>query len=177
VPLVLWAQTPVRLFLLCQHILLTPQLDIHHIEYNHVYTQRSNQMLMIKSNGGNGSVYNCSFNNFIGHSNAYTLNINAYWTSVAVAPGAGVQFYDLNFNQWHGTCANGVTRGPIQILCPAGAPCYGITITNYFVWTDSGTKVLYKLMNAYGSGGGLNTGASHSSYATVTKTVTSLPFA
>jgi rhamnogalacturonan hydrolase len=66
--------------------------DIHDIEYNHIYTQESNQMLMIKSNAGSGSVYSCSFNNFMGHSNAYMLDIDGYWSSETTAAGDGVTF-------------------------------------------------------------------------------------
>jgi len=148
--------------------------DIHHITYNHVYTVNSNQMLMIKSNGGSGSVYSCIFENFMGHENAYTLDIDGYWSSETTAAGDGVLFYDLTFNHWHGTCLNGGTRAPIQALCPAGAPCYDITIENYYIWTEAGSEVLYKCENAYGSGGCLNTGSSHTAYAVTTKTVTSV---
>lgn len=148
--------------------------DIHHVIYNHVYTQNSNQMFMIKSNGGSGSVYSCEFNNFMGHTNAYTLDINGYWSSVSAAAGDGVLYYDLTFNEWHGTCSDGATRAPIQALCPAGAPCYDITIENYHIWTESGSEVLYKCENAYGSGGCLNTGSDYTSYAVSTKTVTSV---
>jgi rhamnogalacturonan hydrolase len=146
--------------------------DIHHIEYNNVYTQNSNQMLMIKSNGGSGSVYSCSFNNFIGHSNAYTLDVNGYWSSISPNPGNGVLFYDMTFNNWKGTCSNGATRAPIQFLCPSGAPCYGMSVANFNVWTEAGNEVLYKCENAYGSGPCLSSGASHTAYAIETKTVT-----
>jgi len=150
----------------------TQYSDIHHIEYNNVYTQNSNQMLMIKSNGGSGSVYSCSFNNFIGHSNAYTLDVNGYWSSISPNPGNGVLFYDMTFNNWKGTCSNGATRAPIQFLCPSGAPCYGMSVANFNVWTEAGNEVLYKCENAYGSGPCLSSGASHTAYAIETKTVT-----
>lgn len=113
----------------------------------------------------------------MGHKNAYTLDLDGYWSSVSAAAGSGVLYYDLTFDHWRGTCLNGVTRAPIRMLCPAGAPCYGITISNYYVWTEAGSEVLYKLENAYGSGGGLATGTSHTSYGIVTKTVTSVPAA
>ncbi|PMD27831.1 glycoside hydrolase family 28 protein [Hyaloscypha hepaticicola] len=148
--------------------------DIHHIEYNNVYTQNSNQMLMIKSNGGSGSVYSCSFNNFIGHSNAYTLDVNGYWSSISPNPGNGVLFYDMTFNNWKGTCSDGATRAPIQFLCPSGAPCYGMSAANFNVWTEASTEVLYKCENAYGSGPCLSSGASHTAYAIQTKTVTAV---
>ena len=47
-------------------------------------------MLMIKSNGGSGTVSNCQFNNFIGHSNAYSLDIDSYWSSMHPIAGDGV---------------------------------------------------------------------------------------
>ncbi|TVY17904.1 putative rhamnogalacturonase B [Lachnellula arida] len=151
--------------------------DIHDITYNHIYTQNSNQMLLLKSNGGSGSVYSCSFTNFMGHSNAYTLDIDGYWSSETTATGDGVLYHDLTFSHWHGTCLNGGTRAAIQALCPSGAPCYNIDIENFYIWTEAGSEVLYKDENAYGSGGGLNTGTSYTTYAVVTKTVTSVPAA
>jgi rhamnogalacturonan hydrolase len=150
--------------------------DIHHIEYNNVYTQNSNQMLMIKSNGGSGSVYSCSFNNFIGHSNAYTLDVNGYWSSISPNPGNGVLFYDMTFNNWKGTCSNGATRAPLHFLCPSGAPCYGMSVANFNIWTEAGNEVLYKCENAYGSGPCLSSGASHTAYAIQTKTVTAVTY-
>ena len=68
---------------------------------------------MIKSNRGSGSLYNVQLNNFIGYTNAYTLDLNAYWSSEAVAAGNGVQYYDITFNHWYGTCIDGATRAPI----------------------------------------------------------------
>ena len=49
---------------------------ISNIKYNNIYTWQSNQMFMIKSNGGDGYIKDCTFTNFIGHSNAYALDVN-----------------------------------------------------------------------------------------------------
>lgn len=132
-------------------------------------------MFMIKSNGGSGSLYNCQFNNFMGHTNAYTLDLNAYWTNETLAAGNGVEYYGLTFNHWHGTCANGATRAPIQVLCPSEVPCYDIAIENYYIWTESGSDELYKCENAYGSGPCLNAGSSYTTYTT-TYTVTTMRY-
>ncbi len=132
-------------------------------------------MLMIKSNGGSGSFYSSSFNNFMGHKNAYTLDLDGYWSSTSTVAGNGVEYYNLTFNHWHGTCANGGTRAPVQMLCPAGAPCYDMTIENFYIWTESGSEILYKCENAYGSGACLKSGSSHTSYAETTSTVTTVP--
>jgi rhamnogalacturonan hydrolase len=129
---------------------------------------------MIKSNGGSGSVYSCSFNSFMGHSNAYTLDIDGYWSSETIAAGDGVTFYDITFDHWHGTCSDGATRAPLQLLCPSGAPCYDITIESFDIWTETGDEVLYKCENAYGSGPCLSTGADYTAYSITTHTVTSV---
>ncbi|KAN0119384.1 Pectin lyase fold/virulence factor [Hyaloscypha variabilis] len=43
---------------------------ISKVAYNNIYTRQSNQMMMFKSNGGDGYVKYCFFTNFISHSNA-----------------------------------------------------------------------------------------------------------
>lgn len=64
----------------------------------------SNQMMMIKSNGGNGRVRDCVFRNFIGHKCAYGLDIDAHWSALKLQPGEGVEYKDLNFTGWRGGC-------------------------------------------------------------------------
>ena len=149
--------------------------DISKITYSNIYTWQSNQMFMIKSNGGSGTVTTCVFENFIGHSNAYSLDINGYWTEATAAAGDGVLFTELTFNNWKGTCAAGATRGPINIICPDGNPCDGITIEDFAMWTDSGSYEYYKCESAWGSGGCLRGGTAHTSFAVSTVTVTAAP--
>lgn len=148
---------------------------ISNIIYENIYTWESNQMFMIKSNGGSGTVSNCQFNNFIGHSNAYSLDIDGYWSSVSAAAGDGVSFEDITFNNWKGTCSNGATRGPIKVICPDGAPCTNITIENFAMWTEAGSSEYYTCESAWGTGGCLNSGTSHTSYAVTTSTLTAAP--
>ena len=59
---------------------------ISNIKYNNIYTWESNQMFMIKSNGGDGYITDCSFTNFIGHSNAYALDVNGKCLISSYAP-------------------------------------------------------------------------------------------
>lgn len=47
---------------------LGADVDVSNITYHNVYTWSSNQMYMIKSNGGNGTVSNVLLENFIGKS-------------------------------------------------------------------------------------------------------------
>ncbi|PQE20587.1 putative rhamnogalacturonase A precursor protein [Rutstroemia sp. NJR-2017a BBW] len=149
---------------------------ISNVEYNHIYSHHCNQMMMIKSNGGSGSLKSATFNNFMGHSNAYTLDIDTAWTGMTPVSGSGVSYSDLTFSHWHGTCANGAARAPIQLLCPAAVPCTGLTISSFYIWTDAGSVEYYKCNNAYGSGPCLNKATSHTTY-TSTGTVTSVPTA
>jgi rhamnogalacturonan hydrolase len=151
------------------------KIAISNIIYQNIYTWESNQMFMIKSNGGSGTVKNCQFNNFIGHTNAYSLDLNAYWSSIAAVAGNGILYEDLTFKNWKGTCANGATRAPMNVICPSGTPCTGITISDFAMWTEAGSVEYYKCENAYGSGGCLNTGSSHTSYAVSTSTIKSAP--
>ena len=45
---------------------LSTDVDISDITYRNIYTWKSNQMYMIKSNGGSGNVENLLLENFIG---------------------------------------------------------------------------------------------------------------
>ncbi|POS68801.1 murein transglycosylase [Diaporthe helianthi] len=135
---------------------LATKVDIHDIEYNYIYTHHSNQMYMIKSNGGSGNVENLAFNNFMGHSNAYTLDFDTAWGSMGVEPGDGINYSNISFSGWSGTCADGTERGPIKMNCPAAVPCTDITVDDFSVWTNSGDEVVYACQNAYGRGACLN---------------------
>jgi rhamnogalacturonan hydrolase len=152
---------------------LTSTPGISNIVYQNIYTWSSNQMFMIKSNGGSGTMQNCQFNNFIGHSNAYSLDLNAYWSSMSAVDGAGITYKNLTFNNWKGTCANGASRGPIQVVCPSGVPCTGITVSDFAMWTESGSTLVNKCQNSFGTGGCLKAG-SPSSYTTA-QTVKATP--
>ena len=73
---------------------------------------------MIKSNGGDGYVKNIVFENFIGHKNAYSLNVDQYWASMDPIAGNGVALSGLTFKNWIGTEADGNQRGPIRSYPP-----------------------------------------------------------
>jgi rhamnogalacturonan hydrolase len=145
---------------------------ISNIKYNNVYTWQSNQMYMIKSNGGSGYIKDCTFTNFIGHSNAYGLDVNEYWTDETLASGSGISISGLTFSNWQGTVVD-PKRAPIQILCADAAPCTGISLSNIDMWTDTNAAMHYVCESAYGSGYCLKSG-SGSSY-TSTTTVSAAP--
>jgi len=149
--------------------------SISNIEYKNVYTWSSNQMMMIKSNGGDGTVKSVTFDGFIGHGNAYSFNIDQYWSSQSTQSGNGVQLSDITVSNWHGTEASGSARGPIRVICADGAPCTSVSISNFAMWTESGSSQWYACRSAYGTGACLHSGSAHNSYAASTITVKSAP--
>jgi rhamnogalacturonan hydrolase len=140
----------------------------------------SPKQYMLKSNGGSGTVSNIVLENFIGHSNAYSLDIEQYWKSMKTLPGDGVQISNLKINNWTGTALDGKQRGPLQIKCADGAPCTGVDVTDFNMWTEKGDSQTYICQSAYTDleraepvycmNGGTGTG-----YPVTTRTVTAAP--
>ena len=147
---------------------------ISQVHYRNVYTWKSNQMMMIKSNGGSGYVEDVIFENFIGHGNAYSLDIDRYWSSMSTLEGDRVKLSNLTFKNWKGTEANGSQRGPVKIACADKVPRVDITITDLAMWTETGSKQTYTCRSGYGSGFCLKYGTAKS-YAAVTSTQTAAP--
>lgn len=165
---------------------------ISKVTYNNVYTWSSNNMMMIKSNGGSGTVSDIVFENFIGHGNAYSLDIDQYWSSMDPVSGDGVQLKDIKISvsegqrtypgaqanmplqNWTGTETDGAERGPIRIRCADKVPCTGIDITDFNMWTEEGDYQYYSCESAYGSGYCLQDGSGDSAYTTTT-TVSAAP--
>ena len=129
-------------------------------------------MMMIKSNGGDGYVKDCTFTNFIGHSNAYALDINEAWSQRKLDPGNGVVISNLTFSHWKGTIVD-PKRASINVICADAAPCTGITLTDINFWTDTNKAMKYACQSAYGSGYCLKSG-SGGSY-TASQTVSTAP--
>lgn len=104
---------------------------------------------MIKSNGGSGTAANVVLENFIGHSNAYSLDIDQYWSSMETLAGNGVQLSNIKITNWTGTEADGMERGPVKVMCADGAPCTGIDIEDFAMWTETGDSQWYSCQSAY----------------------------
>ena len=136
------------------------------------------QMYMIKSYGGSGSVSDVILENFIGHGNAYSLDIDQYWSSMDPISGNGVQLSGVKVYNWTGTEADGAERGPVKVMCADGAPCTGIDIQDFAMWTETGDSQWYSCESAYTDEKAsycLKSGASGASYAATTTTVTTAP--
>ena len=155
--------------------------DISAITYKNVYTWSSNQMYMIKSNGGSGTVSGVVLENFIGHGNAYSLDIDQYWSSMDTISGPGVQLNEIVISNWTGTEADGQERGPVKIMCADGVPCTGIDITDFEMWTESGDSQWYACRSAHTNLRRrpalccLDGGSDHTAYPVTTRTVTTAP--
>ncbi|CAK96934.1 CAZyme family GH28 [Aspergillus niger] len=147
--------------------------NISNIEFENIYTYNSTQMYMIKSNGGNGTVTNCSFKNFIGYSNAYMLDLDTYWGDES--DGDGIKYENIGFENWKGTSSNGIQRSPIRILCPDANPCTNITLTAVELWTDTGDYVKQECSSAYGEGECLRQQNGTLASYSFTTTITSVP--
>lgn len=138
-------------------------------------------MYMIKSNGGSGTVSNVVLENFIGHGNAYSLDIDQYWSSMDPLEGDGVQLDSVKISNWTGTEADGMERGPVKVMCADGAPCTGIDIMDLAMWTETGDSQWYSCQSAYTNIHRkpamfcLHKQADKVSFAATTKTVTSVP--
>ncbi|KAL1989080.1 hypothetical protein VTN96DRAFT_5843 [Rasamsonia emersonii] len=150
-------------------------VNVSDIMYTNVYTWASNQMMMIKSNGGSGTLSNVVFENFIGHGNAYSLNIDSHWSGMTPVSGNGVQLNNITFTNWKGTEANGATRGPVKVICPDAVPCTDIVIEDFAMWTETGNTQWLVCESAYGSGFCLDSSSDHTSYAAVTQWQTTPP--
>ncbi|KAH9882382.1 hypothetical protein J1614_000618 [Plenodomus biglobosus] len=147
---------------------------ISSVIYRNIYTWKSNQMMMVKSNGGSGYIEDVVFENFIGHGNAWSLDIDQKWASMKTLAGDGVQLSNMTFRNWKGTVANGAQRGPVKVVCADKAPCYDITITDLAMWTETGSKNTYQCQSGWGSGFCLKKGTP-AAYAATTSTQTVAP--
>ena len=148
---------------------------ISKIQYRNVYTWKSNQMMMIKANGGSGYVEDVIFENFSGHSNAYAFNIDQYWNSMSAISGNGVSLSNITAKNWRGTQANGAQRGPVKVVCADKAPCADINVSDIKMWTETGSKNVNLCRSGHGTGACLKSGTG--GYAQITQTVVAAPTA
>ncbi|KAH9862647.1 hypothetical protein IAQ61_010065 [Plenodomus lingam] len=153
---------------------LSAHTDISTVTYRNIYSWKSNNMMMIKSNGGSGTLHSAVFENFIGHGNAYSLKIDQAWSSMQTLPGDGVQLSNLVFKNWKGTAADGSQRGPVVIVCADKKPCYDIKITDFSMWTDAGSMITNRCRSAWGEGFCLKKGTP-AAYPVITANLTSAP--
>lgn len=131
-------------------------------------------MYLFKSNGGSGTVKSVSLTNFLGHKNAYALDLDSAWVEETLAAGDGVAYSDITFSKWSGDVLDGESRPPIDINCPAEVPCEALVIEDLFFWTNTENLEYYRCENAYGDGYCLAAGDATKTVAS-TSTLTTAP--
>nr|A2QXE8.2 RecName: Full=Probable rhamnogalacturonase E; Short=RGase E; Short=RHG E; Flags: Precursor [Aspergillus niger CBS 513.88] len=117
---------------------LGSSVNVTNILYRNVYTWDSNQMMMIKTNGGLGNVSNIVFENFIGHGNVNSLDLDSYWSSMNAIDGVGIYYHNITIYNWTGTAIDGETRPPIRVICPEDMPCTEITLVQIDLLVEEG---------------------------------------
>ncbi|THH13679.1 hypothetical protein EW146_g6568 [Bondarzewia mesenterica] len=147
---------------------------ITNIVYRNIYTNGGNQAMMVKSNGGSGTVDNVLMENFTSQGTAYGLDVNQYWASMSTLDGDGVKLSNFVFKNWDGEVVDGVNRPPVQFLCADGAPCVNMTLTNVNMWSATG-EANYKCESAYGTGACLKAAGSMVASYALTSTAYSEP--
>lgn len=139
---------------------LPSNTDISNIHYKNVYTVRSSAMMLIKSKGGGGTVKDVKLENFIGHGNAYGLDVDSDWIGLRQKPnaGSGVQISGVVATNWKGRMADGAARGFLKAIC-ADVPCTGITLEDVVMGTEQGSKHRNQCGSSYGNGACLKPGS------------------
>lgn len=140
---------------------------IENILYRNIYTVGGSQMMMIKTNGGDGYVRNVVFDTFLGLGTAYALDIDEFWSDASKAAGNGVQLSNLTFSNWDGYIVDGQRRSAYRILCSDSAPCTDIKVQNVNLWASNNVGT-YACESAYGSGACLKSG-SGGGYSQITQ--------
>lgn len=114
-------------------------------------------------------------NDGIGHGNAYSLDLDSYWSSMDAIDGDGIYYHNITFQNWTGTAVNGETRPPIRVICPEDTPCTEISLVQIDLWVEEGAYDEYVCKNAYGSGYCLDSATGTTTPYTTTTYVNSAP--
>ncbi|GAB7357641.1 hypothetical protein MBLNU459_g0138t1 [Dothideomycetes sp. NU459] len=149
---------------------------VSNITMRNIYAYECTNMLMIKTYpGGNdaeGYVKDSLFENFIGWSTTYALDIDQYWQSKTTPNTGAVALSGLTFSNWTGSLANGIQRGAVVIRGSDIVPLQDITLEDFDMWSLYSDKVVNQCKNVYGTGMCIQAASGTAAYTTsVTSTV------
>ncbi|KAJ5771045.1 uncharacterized protein N7511_003096 [Penicillium nucicola] len=164
---------------------LNVSAEISNIEAHNISIIQGNNIAFIKTYpGGSGYVTNVTFTNFRSLGSLYGLDINQYWQNTFTPDTGAVALSNLVFKNFSGSVANGVTRPPLYLIANDLTFATNVTVEDFSVWTESGTSVVNKISNIFGTGDNsygsqngiapLKSGQSPSAY-TSTYTITASP--
>ncbi|KAJ5740298.1 endo-rhamnogalacturonase F [Penicillium malachiteum] len=164
---------------------LNVSAEISNIVARNISIIEGNEIAFIKTYpGGSGYVTNVTFVNFRSLSSLYGLNLNQYWQNTFTPDTGSVALSNIAFKNFSGSIADGAERPPLYLIANDLTFATNITLEDFSVWTESGTYVVNKINNVFGTGDdsyGTNDGivslaAGESPYAyTSTYTVTASP--
>jgi rhamnogalacturonan hydrolase len=147
---------------------------VSNITMRNIYSYECTQMLMIKTfpggTGAQGEVTESVFENFWGYSTTYALDINQYWEETYSPDTGAVSLNNLVFNNWTGSLADGMERGPVMWSASDIAPSQNITLEDFYMGGLTGDRMINECNNVYGSGGCIQAATGTATYSTVITT-------
>ncbi|KAH8690903.1 endo-rhamnogalacturonase F [Talaromyces proteolyticus] len=132
---------------------LNVSAEISNIEARNISIIQGNNIAFIKTYpGGSGYVTNVTFENFRSLASQYGLDINQYWQNTYEPDTGSVTLSNLIFRNFSGSVANGASRPPLYLTANDLTFATNVTVKEFSVWTESGTSVVNKINNIFGTG-------------------------
>lgn len=82
----------------------------------------------------------------------YGLDINQYWQNTFEPDTGAVALSNLVFRNFSGSVAEGTKRPPLYLIANDLTFATNVTVEDFTVWTESGTSVVNKISNIFGTG-------------------------
>ncbi|KGO75442.1 Glycoside hydrolase, family 28 [Penicillium italicum] len=164
---------------------LNTSAEISNIHARNINIIQGNNIAFIKTYpGGSGYVTNITFENFRSLGSLYGLDIDQYWQNKFEPDTGSVALSNLVFRNFSGSVADGTRRPPLYLVASDLTFATNVTVEDFSVWTESGTEVVNKISNIFGTGDNsygpsngiksLGVGESPSPYSS-TYTITATP--
>ncbi|GAT19494.1 endo-rhamnogalacturonase F [Aspergillus luchuensis] len=114
---------------------------------------QGNNIAFIKTYpGGSGYVRDVTFENFRSLNSLYGLDINQYWQNTWEPDTGSVTLSNLVFKNFSGSVADGALRPPLYLFASDLTFATNVTVEEFSVWTETGTTVVNKISNIFGTG-------------------------
>ncbi|KAL7650277.1 hypothetical protein ACMYSQ_012077 [Aspergillus niger] len=132
---------------------LNVSAEISNIEARNISIIQGNNIAFIKTYpGGSGYVKDVTFENFRSLNSLYGLDINQYWQNTWEPDTGSVTLSNLVFKNFSGSVADGALRPPLYLFASDLTFATNVTVTEFSVWTETGTTVVNKISNIFGTG-------------------------
>ncbi|RMD39628.1 hypothetical protein DV735_g5506, partial [Chaetothyriales sp. CBS 134920] len=159
---------------------LNVSASIANIHARNINIVQGNNVAFIKTYpGGSGYVTNVTFENFRSKASLYGLDVNQYWQNTFDPDTGSVALSNLVFRNFSGSIADGAKRPPLYLTASDLTYAINVTVENFSLWTESGTSVVNKISNffgtgdnSYGTGNGIKSLGANASPTTYTSTYT-----